>query len=269
MQYNIGKNLVMEFKTDIMGLATFAPIVPAVEAVPKWFKDMRHYMEEKPQGWNPQAAPGQVKNLFGKMGNTAKNMFYSFTVKRCPAIVDMMTEGFVIPMWADFLIQRGFPPNMGGEEILEWDNRDFKYGASFHENNQIYNWELEKHTYKHPLKFHSPWKFFTPKGYSTLFIPYNYDFHTEYQVLPGIVETDKWHEVNFPTLIHQKKDFMIKRGTPFVQAIPFKRSKFKLNMSMVTQEEINAEEARKNFTSGNFSQGYRKLVSRFDFDKNA
>jgi len=266
MEFKFDKKQTIEFKTDIMGLAKFAPVVPAQEAVPNWFKEMKHYIEEKPQGWNPQAMPGRAKNLFGKMGKTAQNMFYSFTVKRCPAIVDIMTEGFVVPMWSDFLIQRGFPPNMGGEEILEWDNRDFPYGASFHQNNQIYNWDLpSKSTYKHPLKFHSPWKFFTPKGYSTLFIPYNYDFQTDYSVLPGIVETDTWHEVNFPTLIHKKKDFMIKRGTPFVQAIPFKRSKWNFKMDMVTEKEVAAENARKNFTSGNFNQGYRK-ATKLDFD---
>ena len=254
-----------EFKTDVMGLAQFAPIVPASQAVPQWFKDMRHYIEEKPQGWNPQAAPGQMKNLFGKMGKTAQNMFYSFTAKRCPAVVDIMTEGYVVPMWCDFLIQRGHAPNMGGEEILEWDNRDFPYGATFHENKQIYNWELPKSTYKHPLKFHSPWRFYTPKGWSTLFIPYNYEFQQDFQVLPGIVETDKWHEVNFPTLIHKKKDFMIERGTPFVQAIPFKRGKWNFKMDMLSDKDEREEVARKNFTSGNYKQGYRKAL-KIDFD---
>jgi len=36
-------------------------------------------------------------------------------------------------------------------------------------------------------------------------------------------------------------------------------------MDMVTEKEVTAENARKNFTSGNFNQGYRK-ATKLDFD---
>ena len=60
------------------------------------------------------------------------------TVKRCPAIVDQITEGFIIPMWADFLVQRDM-------DNFEWDNKGIKaYGIEFHSPEQIGGWKLKK-----------------------------------------------------------------------------------------------------------------------------
>ena len=78
-----------------------------------------------PRPPNPEGPP----NYFGKTGDIAKK-HTGGTVKRCPAIVDFLTEGFVIPMWTDFLIQRN-------KELLEWDNKDFPYGIEFHGKEQI------------------------------------------------------------------------------------------------------------------------------------
>ena len=61
------------------------------------------------------------------------------TVKRCPAIVDQITEGFIIPMWADFLVQRDM-------DNFEWDNKN-KYGIEFHSPEQIAGWKLKKTDY--------------------------------------------------------------------------------------------------------------------------
>ena len=131
MKFTLGGQQSIEFKTDLEGLEEFAPVKPAKFFIPQWFKDMNDYIEHDAVGNHGE------KDYFGKKKETAIK-WTSGTVKRCPAIVDLLTEGFIIPMWADFLIQRDM-------NVLEWDNKGLaQYGIEFHGNKQIYNWKLKK-----------------------------------------------------------------------------------------------------------------------------
>ena len=237
----------IQFKTNVAGLDRAAPIKPAAAYFPQWFKDMDEYFE-KPAGH--QFKPNN-RNMFGKVGDIAKN-FYTSTVKRCPAVIDYLSSGYIIPYWTDTLIQRN-------DDYLEVDSKDFPISVSSYDADQVYKMPISETDYKHPLKFASAWYFYTPKGWSTLFIAPYYQFEKRFTVLPAVVETDKWHEVNFPTIIHDK-EFMIKQGTPFIQAIPFKRSKFKFSMSMLTDDDKYHLDSNTTFLNSNFKGGYRKAT---------
>ena len=109
MKFSLGGKQSIEFKTDIRGLEEYAPVKPAKFFLPQWFKGMDEYIT------SPGHHEKGKRGYFGKSKDTAIK-WSGGTVKRCPAIVDLLTEGFIIPMWADFLIQRDM-------EILEWDNK--------------------------------------------------------------------------------------------------------------------------------------------------
>ena len=130
MKYSLGGKQFIEFKTDVKGLEEIAPVKPAKYFLPQWFKGMKDFVEV--DAVHEKNKP----NYFGKKGDTAKK-HTSGTVKRCPAIVDLITEGFIIPMWSDFLIQRDM-------ETFEWDNKNFQYGIEFHSKEQIKGWNLKK-----------------------------------------------------------------------------------------------------------------------------
>ena len=52
--------------------------------------------------------------------------------------MDLITEGFIIPMWADFKVQRDM-------DYFEWDNKGMPiYGIEFHGKEQIKGWDLKK-----------------------------------------------------------------------------------------------------------------------------
>lgn len=76
------------------------------------------------------------------------------------------------------------------------------------------------------FKVLSPWSYKTPKGWSILFkTPANreYDIH----FFEAVVDTDMYHhQINFPLQWTGKEKgvFDIPAGTPFIQAIPFKRT---------------------------------------------
>jgi hypothetical protein len=85
-----------------------------------------------------------------------------------------------------------------------------------------------------------PWRIITPKGYSVYQLPLFYHQQNEFSVLPGVIDTDYHHEINQQVLYHtDKTEIFIKKGTPFVQYIPFKRNKINLKVNDANQKELN------------------------------
>ena len=248
MKFNLGGNQYIEFATDVAGLEDIARVKPSKFFIPQWFKDMKDFIEIPGNKTEP---PG----FFDKVGDTAKKL-HGGTVKRCPAIVDLISGGYIIPMWADTLLQ-----NDG--TLLEWDNKNFPYGIEFHGNSQIYNWKLGKNDFREGVKFANPWRIYTPPGYSVMFLAPYYQFEKRFTVLSGIVETDTYHSINFPTLIHTKKDIIIERGTPFIQVIPFKRDDFMLDVGEMSNEQMKLDKEHKLHLSTKFKNAYRSITSTF------
>ena len=250
MKFDLGGQQSIEFKTDVTGLEEIAPIKPASYFLPKWFKNMNDAIE------TPAIHEKGKPSYFGKKGETAKK-HTGGTVKRCPAIVDLITEGFIIPMWADFLVQRDM-------ETLEWDNKEFPYGIEFHTKEQIVGWDLKKTDFPEGVKFTNPWRIYTPKGYSVMFLTPTYQFEKRFTVLPGIVETDSYHHINFPSIWHTTKDAIIKRGTPFIQVIPFKRDDWQHTVTPMNVEDLKNDAREKNELRTKFKNSYRSIVSRLN-----
>lgn len=250
MKFNLGGKEYIEFKTDLKGLDEFAPVKPSKFFLPQWFKDMDEYITQ-----DAVYKKGQ-KGYFGRSKETAIKTAGG-TVKRCPAIIDLLTEGFIIPMWADFLVQRDM-------ETLEWDNKGMlQYGIEFHGKQQITGWKLKKTDFPEGVKFINPWRIYTPKGYSVMFMQPTYQFENRFTVLPGIVETDSYHHINFPTIWHTTKDAVIDRGTPFIQVIPFKRDEFDLDVGQMTDKQLQDDLLEKNELNTKFKNAYRSITQRF------
>ena len=65
-----------------------------------------------------------------------------------------------------------------------------------------------------------------------------------FSIIPGIVDTDTFpNEINFPIVINGDKyptlDTTIKKGTPYVQVIPFKRDSWKMSIVPATSKKMN------------------------------
>jgi hypothetical protein len=92
-------------------------------------------------------------------------------------------------------------------------------------------------------KILNPWKIKTPKGYSCLFVPPLNNSDDRFSIVSGIVDTDTFpNEINFPIIINGDKypelETTIKKGTPYVQIIPFKRDSWKMKILPRKQKEI-------------------------------
>jgi len=73
------------------------------------------------------------------------------------------------------------------------------------------------------------WIIRTPPGYSTLLVPPMNRFHIPFLMLSGVVETDNWYlEIHFPAIcqLPPNSQYLMPRGTPLMQAIPFRREQW-------------------------------------------
>ena len=146
---------------------------------------------------------------FPRVGDWIKE-FTGHTIKKCPAVIDYLTEGYIIPLWCDLLVQKQ------GDKI-HWENHNIDYVMiEFHNYEQAQTYLLfEEGDHRHPLKFISPWFFKTPPGWSTMFIPPLLERNDNFTLIPGIAETDSFHQINFPGIWHTDGDTILKRGMPF------------------------------------------------------
>ena len=94
-------------------------------------------------------------------------------------------------------------------------------------------------------KILNPWVIKTPPGYSCLFVPPLNNEDDRFSIIPGIVDTDTYNmEINFPIIVNGDKyptlETIIKKGTPYVQIIPFKRDGWK--MKIISNENTTEKE---------------------------
>lgn len=179
----------------------------------------------------------------------------SSTVKRCMPFLDAMTQGFIIPLWADVFVRA-----KEGDLTVSFP-RLFPMSASLEPHNyqQISDHPLSNTVYgKMPLKFISPWLIQTPPGYSCLFTsPLNH-METRLKILDGVVDTDEYYNnVNCPFIwTGGDGEFNIPKGTPLVHIIPFKREEYFAEYGEIDE----ARRGRTLSTLGTIMKdGYKKL----------
>ena len=101
------------------------------------------------------------------------------------------------------------------------------------------------------LKIKNPWIIKTPPGYSCLFTPPLNNQDDRFSIISGIVDTDTYPlQINFPFTINGDKyktlTTVLKKGTPFVQVIPFKRDNWKMSIKSF-DEKISKENIEGSF----------------------
>ena len=151
------------------------------------------------------------------------------TIKKCPSFPDFFSQGFIMPMWMDSTLTLN-------EEDKTWTANSSVDLPTWeaHYNDQFLDFTKQSFIGKEGkfvFKALSPWRIITPPGYSVMQLPLFYHFNGDYSILPGIIDTDILHEANQQIVFHSdKKEIKIKRGDPFALYIPFKRTKYNLNV---------------------------------------
>ena len=223
-------NKEIEFSTheDYFALKEDYPI-PTKLNIPEWYKKLEHTVLNK-------------------------------TIKGCIPFLDSLTTGYILKMPQDFYVRHNVDnKNEKGEEF-----KDSFQTYGLHDQSQLLNAKyinlnsgfdthslkqvegspfIEKNKNLPFYKIINPWKIKTPKGYSCLFVPPLNNSDDRFSIIPGIVDTDTFpNEINFPIIVNGDKypilETLIKKGTPYVQIIPFKRDSWKMVIKPRKQKEI-------------------------------
>ena len=187
------------------------PPVPASKIVPDWYKKIPQDLEYD--------------------GNYVRKEGIS-TIKRCIPVLDYMTSGYVIrnPYHTDakMLVDEN---DINYLEHLSVIEKDY---LSAHPHSQC---PVDMNGgQNHYMKIANMWKVKTPPGYSCLFYQPYYTLNEDFDLFPGIVDTDKHDDtVNFVGLA--KRNFELKPGDPLMIVLPFKRDDW--------EAEIKHEDFRK------------------------
>jgi hypothetical protein len=218
------KDIEFSAHEDYFALKEDYPI-PAKLNIPEWYKKLEHSLENK-------------------------------TIKGCIPFLDTLTSGYIFKMPQDFYVKHNVENKYNlkdsfqtfglhdQSQILHAKNINLNSGVDNHSIKQVEGSPfIEKNKNLPFYKIINPWKIKTPKGYSCLFVPPLNNSDDRFSIIPGIVDTDTFpNEINFPIIINGDKyptlETKIKKGTPYVQIIPFKRDNWKMIVKSREQKEI-------------------------------
>lgn len=199
---------------------------PAAKMLPDWYKEMNTYHDGK----------------FSVSRGTSNS-----TAKRCVPLYDALSSGYVLRTNYDVYVDE--------ERAVSW-GVDYG-GILLHQPFQVNGMTLPTGFADTPvLKWPNPYNIYTPKGYSTLFIPPTGHDSPAFTTFPAIVDTDKWDlPIHFPFVLKEGFVGTIPRGTPIVQMIPFKRDSWEMSVENDDYQAVD-KRMKKHFTY--FINHYRR-----------
>ena len=171
---------------------------------------------------HPQPASRFIPDEYKKLKRFKENNLHSPTVKTCVPFLDSLTMGYIIPFDQDYLVD----PVEDDFAVTPANKEQNDFG--FHNQTQLPE-EWKETTGKNAGKFHNKWLIKTAPGYSCLFIKPMNRIETRFDIIAGVVDTDTYiNTINFPFILNKRdQQFLIKKGEPMVQVIPFKRESWK------------------------------------------
>jgi len=206
-------------------LEDIVPVLPSSKILPKWFKEL----------------PDTTKIIDGvpiTQGN----------IKKCPAVVDMLLQGWVLPMWTDLYINCT-------KEKIEWKASDDSFKFDVHSNKQFIDVMpgFLKDKYYWVFKGYSPWLVKTSPGYSVYALNPFYHFNTNFDIAEGVQFSDVYFDTNPIFIIKKLGEFVIPRGTPLTVYVPFKREKIEGKIIPYSNETVKLLNKKHLITNTMFS----------------
>lgn len=157
------------------------------------------------------------------------------TIRSCPAMEDWLKMGYYIVSSRDIKVHIGSSDEDVGSEICFADDIEGgEYSSPSHPRDQfgeVFNF-LGKDVapVRDAFKMRNPWNITTPEGYSVFYLDPFLHQSPYFAVWPGILDTDTFNKNidNAQVIFYPKVDhsFIIEKGTPLVQIIPFRREEW-------------------------------------------
>lgn len=211
------KKIKLECFTSNAGVHQFFPISPAKKHTPQWYKDMPQTTKA------PQGPKGFIEADVG-------------TIKRCDAFSALYNKGFVIPMWADLVIET---TSEGVWQYAYSDVIDNFKGSNLehHPPEQIGH---SFGDYIH-LKIVVPWQIHEKTGVDFYFCENTWGMSQHLnaiKVLPGVLNFKNQHNCHINILVKKENNrIVIEHNTPIVYCIPLSKNKLSIKNTLVSDQE--------------------------------
>lgn len=193
------------------------PPKPASMHIPEWYKKMPLHHADNESGLSPS-------------NPVATNT----TLKACSPFLDALTTGYIATSVCDIELRK-----VQNGTHVRWRLPDSF--VTIHEKEQHEGLPTpHESAFDDVFKFVNPFTIKTPPGYSCLFThPFN-RWDLPFRTFTGIVDTDTYKGVvEYPFTINRIDEpfIIMKKGTPLVQIIPFKRDNWKSTHSDFSQDK--------------------------------
>lgn len=215
------------FWSTVDGVEKTTPILPSKKVIPSWFKTLKSF----PKNYNKD---------------------FSGTVKACPSFVEYMANGYVLTAWCDMrfnIKDKGIYTWKTPSQIYRFDDHPAEQYAAHlpeHEKNKIYA----------VAKAVSPWRCKTDPGYVMMQQSLYYEFNDVFDVPPGIIWTNFYHEINPQLIFRQKGEFFIPRGTPLSILYLIKKEEVDF---IITNKDDKIVKNLSEFLPTKFKNAYREI----------
>lgn len=200
--------------------------IPMAKVIPDWWREM-------PKEISNQVPVSETGHPTGEIP--------SQTIRKCVPFLDSLRTGYCIPMWQDLVVGldendnamlhwRSVAESKPVAEQRAWDGFvNPATGTGMPGTEDVEN--------PNAFILLNPWQIKTPKGYACLFMPI-INANLPLQFSAAIVNTDTYHSlINFPFFVKEKWRGTIKRGTPIMQIIPFKRDEWEMEARVETEKD--------------------------------
>ena len=183
---------------------------PASQALPQWWKDASPYIKNG-------------NNVDGKK-IIVKNYESNASFKKCTPMLDLLSSGYIVPLWSDVLIRYE-------NELPSISWRVEKNVFELHATQEV---EIPNGYQKSQFKFLNQWVPKLPKGYSALIIACPGYPNNPFRAMQAIIDYDKTTHPLFPPMfLKEGFEGIVEKGTPMFQIIPFKRNSWESKFSFL------------------------------------
>lgn len=230
--------------------------------------DFTTFNEDSLRDFKPVLAKSYVPDWWksSKVWNTVRGRHIQ-TIRACPAMDDWLKSGWYILANRDMEVCFGSSKDDKNSKISftqdpEWDYKKRRregmpeegegprasgfpvYHSPSHPAEQFYHsfkyLPDEESPVRDAFKMRSAWNIKTPPGYSCLYLdPFLFQ-NKHFAVWQGIIDTDTFNTNydNSQIIFYPRhsEDFIIKKGTPLVQIIPYKRENWVATYQCMTEE---------------------------------
>jgi hypothetical protein len=197
---------------------------PAVTFLPDWYRDM------------PLRMNGEKVTALAPDTTQATNL----TLKGCSPFLDALSGGYMFVLPFDI----EFRKKADGLLDIRWAT-----GVNYidtHGPDQTPGLPAPVSGSGSVLKWHPRWRVITPRGYSALFTHPVNRHDLPFRTFSGVVDTDVYPlSVDFPfQIVADNFDdiFILEKGTPICQVVPFKREAW--NSAVIPVDEEQTRKSR-------------------------